>query len=117
MNRLKEQYQQGPSEEKLPDRMKGKKSVQAFYGSIKEKLGDIIEVSDEKLAELAIEVENIIESETKVDWHNNITIHNRIEQRVDDLIFDFGRNNGIEIPLQKVDEILENVKTIAMRRF
>ena len=54
---------------------------------------------------------------TKIDWHDNIDVHNRIAQEVDDLLYDFSKENNIELDFDQIDKIIENVKAVAIRRY
>jgi type I restriction enzyme R subunit len=51
-----------------------------------------------------------------VDWTNNKTIHDRISQDIDDLFYAYEKQRA-EAILYTIDKIIENVKTVALRRF
>ena len=38
-----------------------------------------------------------IDLDQKVDWHNNLQIHNRIAQELDDLLYDFSKEHNVEL--------------------
>ena len=54
---------------------------------------------------------------SQVDWTNNKTIHDRISQDIDDLFYDYEKERGLELSFDTIDKIIENVKTVALRRF
>jgi type I restriction enzyme R subunit len=74
-------------------------------------------LSKEQLAELSIHIEEIVSKYTKVDWHENTDVHNRIDQEVEDLLFDFAETNNIVIGLKLIDKILKEVRAVALRRY
>ncbi|MGK5511086.1 type I restriction endonuclease subunit R [Brevibacillus formosus] len=119
MNDLKKEYQQGEPVEEYPDSIKKNANAQAFYGVTKEIMGEVEggKMIEELLGELALKMEDIIRSYTKVDWHDNIEVHNRIAQELDDLIFDFGKEHNLKISFDQVDKIIEQIKTVALRRY
>ena len=54
---------------------------------------------------------------SQVDWTNNKTIHDRISQDIDDLFYDYEKERGLKLSFDTIDKIIENVKTVALRRF
>ena len=52
-----------------------------------------------------------------VDWTNNKTIHDRISQDIDDLFYEYEKSVGLTLSFDLVDKIIDNVKTVALRRF
>ncbi len=74
-------------------------------------------VNHEQLAELALQIEEIVGEHTKVDWHQNRDVHNRIEQELEDLLFDFAEKRGLKLSLQQVDQILNDATKVALRRY
>lgn len=126
MNDLKNDYQKGYSGIEYPNNIKYNPNAQAFYGVtadvIKESsnyhTGNTIEsISQEQIAELSILIENIVGKYTKIDWHDNTYVHNRIEQEVEDLLFDFAETNNIELDFDQIDKMLKEVTTVALRRY
>ena len=75
------------------------------------------EVSPDFAAEMAAEIAKIIANHSQVDWTNNKTIHDRISQAIDDLYFDYEKKRGLKLSFDTIDKIIENVKTVALRRF
>ncbi|WP_238933397.1 type I restriction enzyme endonuclease domain-containing protein [Brevibacillus choshinensis] len=116
MNDLKKEYQQGEPVENYPDSIKKNANAQAFYGVTKDIMREQ-KMSEELLAELALKMEDIIRAYTKVDWHDNMEVHNRIAQELDDLIFDFTKEHKVNLDFDQVDKIIEQIKTVALRRY
>jgi len=69
------------------------------------------------LANFAKEVTAVIDKHSKIDWHENTEVHNRIAYEIDDLLYNFTKKNGIELTFDQIDKIIENVKTVALRRY
>ena len=76
-----------------------------------------IGISDEHLAEISKRIDYIVKRHTKIDWHDNPDVHNRIKQEVEDMIFDFADDHNLEIDFDQVDKILEEITTVALRRY
>lgn len=115
MRKIMEDYMQGRSGVKYPEKIKNNVHAQAFYGVISALLND--KFDSNFIAEISIEITKIIEKHSKIDWTNNTTIHNKIAQDIDDLFFNYEKERGMEISLDIIDKIIENVKTVALRRF
>src|SRR5690606_22842535 len=104
LNRMKEimkDYQSGASTEEYPTIIRDNHNAQAFYGVTKDILSEMNEASAsydvDTIGELALQIDEIIKKHTKVDWHNNTEIHNRIAQDLDDLLFDFRDKHNLDI--------------------
>jgi type I restriction enzyme R subunit len=50
------------------------------------------------------------------NWQNNTDIHKRIAQDIDDLFYGY-EQKGFKVDFDTIDRIIENVKTVALRRF
>jgi type I restriction enzyme R subunit len=74
-------------------------------------------VSYDTMGELALKMDEIIREHTKRDWHDNLEVHNRIAQEIDDLLYDFSREHDIDIDLDYADKIIEQIKAVALRRY
>ncbi|TYO94584.1 type I restriction endonuclease subunit R [Desulfallas thermosapovorans] len=113
-------FRSGSSVFTYPDNIRKNPNAQAFYGVthevIREESACYI-VNDDIMGELALKVTKIIEDNSKVDWHDNAEVHNRIAQELDDLLYDFAREHGLELDFDQIDRIIESVKTVALRRY
>ena len=119
MRTIMEDYHAGKSTVSYPERIKTNVHAQAFYGVLN---AIFDEVSDESItpdfvAEVAEEITKIIASHSQVDWTNNKTIHDRISQNIDDLFYEYEKDKGLSLPFELIDKIIDNVKTVALRRF
>lgn len=119
MRTIMEDYHAGKSTVSYPERIKSNVHAQAFYGVL---IAIFDEIEDEQItpefvAEVAEEITKIIAAHSQVDWTNNKTIHDRISQDIDDLFYDYETTLGLVLPFELIDKIIDNVKTVALRRF
>ena len=119
MRTIMEDYYAGKSTVSYPERIKNNVHAQAFFGVLTA-LFD--EVEDERItpdfvAEVSEEITKIFASHSQVDWTNNKTIHDRISQDIDDLFYKYEKEHGLKLSFDLIDKIIDNVKTVALRRF
>lgn len=119
MRTIMEDYYAGRSTVSYPERIKANVHAQAFYGVLTA-LFD--EVEDERItpdfvAEVSEEITKIVASHSQVDWTNNKTIHDRISQDIDDLFYKYEKERGLKLSFDLIDKVIDNVKTVALRRF
>lgn len=69
------------------------------------------------IADIAIEITNIVEKHSRVDWTNNKSIHDKIAQDIDDMFYDYECAGRCRFSFDVIDKVIENVKTTALRRF
>ena len=119
MRSIMEDYHAGRSTVTYPDSIKNNVHAQAFYGVLTAIFDDAQEadVSPDFAAEIAVEITDIVARHSQVDWTNNKTIHDRISQDIDDLFYGYEKNRGFKLTFETIDKIIENVKTVALRRF
>ncbi|MCM3225754.1 type I restriction endonuclease subunit R [Terribacillus saccharophilus] len=121
LNRMKDimkDYRNGESTEDYPDVIKKNQNAQAFYGVTKEAISEVNEsIVSYNIGELALKMDGVIKDHQKVDWHDNIEIHNRIAQELDDLLYDFSKEKNVDLDFETVDKIIEQIKTVALRRY
>lgn len=119
MKSIMEDYHSGKSTVSYPERIKHNVHAQAFYGVLTALFDDakVEMMTPDFSAEIAEEITAIIASHSKVDWTNNQTIHDRISQDIDDLFYEYEKNRGLILDFDVIDKVIENVKTVALRRF
>lgn len=132
MNQVKDDYRKGYSGVTYPEKIKHSINAQAFYGAIKDAIENNIfskpdtclVAEDEKiydyegvLAELAIDADLIIEKYSKVDWHNNLDVHNEISKALDDRLYMLKKKHMPNLTYNQIDRIIDTVKTVALRRY
>ena len=119
MTKIMEEYRSGKTELKYPERIKDNVHAQAFYGVVSAILDEVIPLSKNRdiVADLSADITDIIKEYSKVDWTSNIDIHKKISHALDDLLYDYSDNNNWNLSFEIMDKIIDNVKTIALRRF
>lgn len=119
MRSIMEDYHAGRSTVCYPDRIKNNVHAQAFYGVLNAIFNEVDNdiITPDFVAEVAEEITKIISSHSQVDWTNNKTIHDRISQNIDDLFYEYEKKYGLTLSFDIIDKIIDNVKTVALRRF
>lgn len=119
MKSIMEDYHTGKSTVSYPERIKHNVHAQAFYGVLTALFDDaqVDDITPDFAAEIAEEITAIIAKHSQVDWTNNQTIHDRISQDIDDLFYEYEKNRNVILDFDIIDKIIENVKTVALRRF
>ena len=94
--------------------------AKAFYGTfvgiLKPKAEDSLEY-EEGLGKLAQDVKQAVQSLARVDWRTSVPIHKKINQAVEDLLWDFCDEYGIDLPIEQMDLIIESIIKTAMSRY
>ena len=119
MRSIMDDYRNNKADIQYPERIKNNVHAQAFYGVISAILDSELNISEntEIVVDIAIAVTKIIEKHNQVDWTNNTTIHDRIAQDIDDFFFEVEKEKGFKFSFDTIDKVIENVKTVALRRF
>lgn len=119
MKAIMADYRKGTTNITYPEKIKGNVHAQAFYGVITAILDDEIDINGniDIISDISLEVTSIIEKHDTVDWQTNKEIHNKIAQDIDDMFYRLEKENGFVINFDTIDKIIENVITVALRRF
>ena len=116
MQHLKKQYREKGDEVSYPECIRDNKNAIAFYGVVNEEITQY-RTDDQELGEVALKISQVIEENSKVDWHDNVDVHNKIAQEIDDILYDYTKDTGIEIPFEEIDKIIERIKNVALKRY
>lgn len=118
MTKILDDFRNGKSGIVYPDSIKQSVHAQAFYGVILPIINDSQEdYNINIIGDIAINIAEIVQKHTKVDWNGNADIHNAIAQDIDDLFYDLEKQGVIKLAIEQVDKIIENVTTVALKRF
>lgn len=119
MKAIMADYRKGTTNITYPEKIKGNVHAQAFYGVITAILDDEIDINGniDVISDVALEVTSIIQKHDTVDWQTNKEIHNKIAQDIDDMFYRLEKEIGFVIDFDIIDKIIENVITVALRRF
>ncbi len=103
----------------IPDKLQSHDVAKAYFGSIKETLARFDRGDDEfddRLADAALAIDEVIERNRIVNWTSDIDTQNRMRNEIEDLLFDFKDKDGIEITFEDMDAIMEQCLDIARVR-
>jgi len=120
MKEILQDFRSGSSGFTYPDNIRKNPDAQAFYGVTNEILKETnaaYVVNENMIGEIALKITKIIKDNSKVDWHANVEVHNRIAQELDDLLYEFAKEHGLQLSYDQIDKIIESVKAVALRRF
>lgn len=119
MRTIMEDYHAGKSTVSYPARIKTNVHAQAFFGVLTALFDEVEDeqITPDFVAEVSEEITKIVASHSQVDWTNNKTIHDRISQDIDDLFYKYEKEHGLKLSFDLIDKIIDNVKTVALRRF
>jgi len=104
----------------VPKVLEGNQDGQAFFGllenQLKNKDGEIID--GQPLAEISLAIIGIIQGHHIVDVWSNEMAQNAMRNAIDDYVFDVLRDeNGIQIPMETLDELEQKLMRLAKARF
>jgi len=121
MEQMADDFKRGYTGHHYPACIDNDSDAKAFYGSIQSIIaGAIRDVSpemDEAMGRLAIEVKKAISDRAKIEWRTNVAVCRDMLQALDDLIWDFIEEHGIELPVEKIDLILDGLMKTAVSRY
>ncbi len=119
MRSIMEDYVNRVTDIKYPEKIKNSVHAQAFYGVVSAIMDDVLNLNAnaELVADISLEITGIIQNHSMVDWSNNTTIHAKIAQDIDDMFYRHEKEGLLKLDFDTIDKIIENVKTVALRRF
>lgn len=121
MRKMAEDLREGFVGNSYPSSLDDDNDAKAFYGVIAEMLkascSEPTESFDELIGMLASEMYNAIKSLARVDWRLSAAIHKRMNQALDDLIWDFSDEHNLDLPPEKIDLLIENSMKTAISRY
>lgn len=139
MRKTMDDLRNGADNIECPVVLKNNAHARAFYGvicdvleSCNEYIGDELKVAETSatynannennsktqiLASLSINIDCIIDRLTKVDWHNNPDVHNKISQEIDDLLYTYEKNNGLILSPKEVETLISEIIKVALSRY
>lgn len=102
----------------IPSALEHNENAQTLYRNIK---SDLLEkkkeLSDERLIELALNIESILDEKTIVDWKRNEDIKKELQSALDDIFYDLIDNEGLELSHEELDKLNGNIIQLAENRY
>jgi type I restriction enzyme R subunit len=134
MRKTMDDLRNGADNIECPVVLKNNAHARAFYGVIQDIVNPNAEYLDAKakaaspeakyskdnemiLAALSLNIDSIIDRLTKVDWHNNTDVHNKISQEIDDLLYTYEKNNDLILSPRKVEKLINEIIKVALSRY
>jgi len=121
MEKMADDFKRGYTGHHYPACIDNDSDAKAFYGSIRNIIAGatnhISPEMDEAMGQLASGVKTAIANRAKVDWRFNVAVHKDMEQALDDLIWDFTEEHELELPVEKIDLMLEGLMKTALSRY
>ena len=119
MRAIMEDYREGKTTVSYPEAIRHNVHAQAFYGVLSAIFDEAEEanVDPDLTAEIATKITDIIAEHSQVDWTDNTMIHNQIAQDIDDMFYEYEKESRLKLSFDTIDKVIENVKTVALRRF
>ena len=119
MRQMAEDLRQGFTGHTYPAVISNDSDAKAFYGAFADmlKTDDDSAEFEEALGALALEIKDTVQSLARVDWRTSVPIHKKLNQRVEDLLWDFCDEHGVDLPIESLDLMLESIVKTAMSRY
>ncbi len=111
---LQEQETSGYRQD-VPQRLRKLRDAPAYYGIVRDTLPDGC-LSEDVLAEIAVQVEALIEGHKIRDWEDNPDVHNSMRNEIEDYLYAIEEAQGVRFSNVELDEIIEQVIDIARKR-
>ena len=120
MKKMAEDLREGFMGQSYPSFIVNDSDAKAFYGTfvdiLKPKAEDSLEY-EEGLGKLAQDVKTGVQSLARVDWRTSVPIHKKMNQAIEDLLWDFCDEHSIDLPMEQMDLIIESIIKTAMSRY
>lgn len=113
-NKLRQQETSGYRQD-VPQRLRKLRDAPAYYGVVRETLAED-RLPEEIKAEIAIQIETLIERHKIRDWVDNPDVLNRMRNEIEDYLYSIGETQGMRFSNIELDEIIEQVIDIARKR-
>ena len=120
MKKMAEDLRQGFTGHSYPSAIANDSDAKAFYGVVADTLKQHGEDSlefDDAIGKLSLEIKQAVQALARVDWRNSTPIHKKMNQAVEDLLWDFCDEFGIDLPIDKMDLLIEQAIKTAMSRY
>lgn len=120
MRKMAEDLRQGFTGHSYPSAIMNDSDAKAFYGAfsdvLKQQEKETLDY-EEGLGNLALSIKQAVQSLARVDWRTSIPIHKKMNQAVEDLLWDFCDEFGADLPAEKMDLMIESIIKTAMSRY
>ncbi len=120
MKKMAEDLREGFTGNSYPTVIINDSDAKAFYGVVsdilKEQTEETVEI-DNAIGKLALDIKMAIQYLARVDWRSSTPIRKKMNQAIEDLLWDFCDEYGIDLPIDKLDMLIENIIKTAISRY
>lgn len=122
MEHLADDYRSGRRVAVYPENIIDDSDAKSFFGAVcsgvKKSTGvDYEHPESEEMGELALSVKQVIVSNAKRDWRDNVIAHRNIKKALDDLLFDYMEEHNTGWSLDTIDIIIDEIMLVAKRSY
>lgn len=125
MELIKNDFRRGYSGTTYPKLIKDNRHAQAFFGVLKDSFSsepfaggkEEDEEYNNLLAEMSIQMDEIIERNSKIDWHDNPDVHKKISAEIHEYLYMLKITKLKSLTFDKIDQIINDINTVALRRY
>lgn len=112
-----EQAQRRERTDDAPPALAGRPVARTYYDIAGEELRSAGNgVKDDDVAGLAVRIEDIVDRLRIVGWAQNVDVQNRMRTAIEDELFDFQGAQGMKLPFDALDRIMDQCIEVARRR-
>lgn len=109
------EMQQG-GEAKLPQKLKANPEAAAYFRLLKEPLAEY-KVTQSSAAEIALAIEQIIDTNAGIDWVRNEDIKRKISSSLGVYLFNLAREEGFALNVSEMNQWVEQLLNVAQHRY
>ncbi|HPG00205.1 MAG TPA: HsdR family type I site-specific deoxyribonuclease [Kiritimatiellia bacterium] len=102
------------TEDDIPAELVGKDMERRFFGCVRESLAQYSTGNDKPKTDIALQVVARIGKHKIRDWRTNQDAINRMRGEIDDILFEIGKEYGMEIPVEEHDALIDRCIEIAI---
>ena len=119
MESMAEDYRAGRSSVNYPEIIADDGDAKNFFGAVcsgvKKATGETELNNSESLGQLALNIKQVVSSNAKRDWRDNVIVHRNIKKELDDLLFDYLEDNEMNWSLDTIDIIIDEIMMVAKK--
>lgn len=100
-----------------PALLGGRPVARTYFEVVGEALGDLaVKIPAEDMAKLALRIDDIVERLKIVHWEQNTDVQNQMRIQVEDELFRFKAEHGLDLSFDAMDRIMDTCIEVARRR-
>jgi len=105
----------------VPEQLSSRPDARAFWSTLRElpvgyNAAGSTPVSATALADVALDLEQLIAKRKVRDWTRNLDVQNRMRNDIEDYLYEWRATAGIDLPTADIDRILDAIVELAKQR-